>query len=702
MNSCRDLVFLIFAVCVFEVQLIFAQSDCETATSVCNMVYDENDSPAGIGNLIETGPGSCQTGGEFNSAWYIFSPQSDGVLNFLIEPNDLNDDYDWSVFDITDGGCAGINTGASPEVSCNSYGTFAGPPGQTGISSAMGGTGSSNGPGDALGPPFNEDLAVTAGSVYAMVVMNFSQTLNGYNLDFGTSPVQIFDETAPTVWDYSYSWCDGVLEIEFDEAIRVTDLSASDFVFSPPATITGFSTADPDFSNTIQLTIDASSITAVTLSLSTTSGDAMQDLCGNVVIEPQNFNMEIAPILQVSTTPACNGVGGSLTATVINSDPALYTFVVDNATVNSFPLQNLTSGNHDVSAIDAAGCEVDTVVVVPNQSATLAMPPDTALCGLSGQFSLSGVSGAIVWSSVDAVAFSNPNGSSTNISAGIPLTATIDATSTTGDCSSSGSFEVTFNYPPSIFTETTDASCNGVCDGSITVTNGNPQTFEVSLNFNSEIGQEITFDQLCAGEFQLDISHSPVCETQFVFSISEPLAVTAEFIASPRIVMTDNPVVQLTSTSTNAESLFWTIESEGAILGYDSSWVFTLPELPGEYPIMLTVLDSNGCRDDYIMSVYVQDYLYWYMPSSFTPDGDGINDVFIPVFSIEPKNYSLQIFNRDGDIVFTTSDPKHVWLGGRLDGEYYCPNGIYSWKMILSDPFKEEPSEHSGHIVLIR
>jgi len=166
--------------------------------------------------------------------------------------------------------------------------------------------------------------------------------------------------------------------------------------------------------------------------------------------------------------------------------------------------------------------------------------------------------------------------------------------------------------------------------------------------------------------------------------------------------MTDNPVVQLTSTSTNAESLFWTIESEGDILGYDSSWVFTLPELPGEYPIMLTVLDSNGCRDDYVMSVYVQDYLYWYMPSSFTPDGDGINDVFIPVFSIDPKNYSLQIFNRDGDIVFTASDPSDVWLGGRLDGEYYCPNGIYSWKMILSDPFKGEPSEHSGHIVLIR
>jgi gliding motility-associated-like protein len=691
-----------FALCVFRCDRIFAQSDCESAVSVCNMVYDENDSPSGTGNVIETGPGSCQTGGEFNSAWYIFSPQSDGALTFSIEPNDLNDDYDWSVFDITDGGCAGINSGASPEVSCNSYGTFSGPPGQTGISSAMGGVGSSNGPGDALGPPFNEDLLVSAGSVYALVVMNYSQTLNGYNLDFGTSEVEIFDETAPAVSDYSYSWCDGVLEIEFDEAIYVANLSAADFVFSPLATITDFSTPDPNYSNVIQLTLDAGSIAAATISLSTASGDALQDLCGNAVIEPLNFNMELAPILQVSTTPACNDIGGSLTATVINSDPLLFTFVVDNATVNSFPLQNLSSGNHDVSAIDAAGCSIDTVVSISNQLATLTTPADTSLCDLNGQFTLSGVSGNILWSSDDAVSFSNPNGSSCSISTNLALTATIDVTATNSDCVSSGSFEVTFNYPPLMYTEITDATCHDVCDGSITVTNGNPENFQVSLNFNSQTGNEVTFDQLCAGEFQLEISHSAACETQYVFSVSEPPPVNAEFTATPRVVMTDHPLVILTSTATNADSLYWTLESESYILSYDSSWVYTLPEIPGEYPVQLTVFDANGCRDDYVMTIYVEDYLYFYLPSAFTPDADGINDVFKPLFNIEPKNYSLQIFNRDGEKVFHSVDPNEFWLGGRLQGDYFCPNGIYLWKLSVSDPFTGEVNERNGHILLTR
>ncbi len=99
-------------------------SDCETASSVCAGLFEQNNSPAGTGNVFEQAPGSCQTFGEFNSAWYVFTVQEDGDLSFILQPNDNADDYDWSLYDITQGGCAGINTGASMEISCNSYGSF--------------------------------------------------------------------------------------------------------------------------------------------------------------------------------------------------------------------------------------------------------------------------------------------------------------------------------------------------------------------------------------------------------------------------------------------------------------------------------------------------------------------------------------------------------------------------------------------------
>lgn len=117
--------------------------------------------------------------------------QEDGLLSFILTPNQVADDYDWAVFDISAGGCAGISAGGtSPEVACNSFGEF-GNNGATGISTAMGGTGASNGPGNANGPAFNADLPVTAGDTYALVVMNWTQSPYGYTLDFGFSTASL-------------------------------------------------------------------------------------------------------------------------------------------------------------------------------------------------------------------------------------------------------------------------------------------------------------------------------------------------------------------------------------------------------------------------------------------------------------------------------------------------------------------------------
>jgi hypothetical protein len=81
---------------------VAAQSDCNTATSVCNAVYDENNSPTGTGaNSLELPFGSCNAS-EVSSAWYIFSPQADGLFGFILEPQDNADDYDNDKDDIED------------------------------------------------------------------------------------------------------------------------------------------------------------------------------------------------------------------------------------------------------------------------------------------------------------------------------------------------------------------------------------------------------------------------------------------------------------------------------------------------------------------------------------------------------------------------------------------------------------------------
>ncbi|MEY5044574.1 MAG: hypothetical protein RJA19_1801 [Bacteroidota bacterium] len=207
----------------------FAQSssDCQGAILLCGDFFSEESSSFSTGAFADY-TGACNGGAEFPSVWYQFTVQEPGMLQFVLSPNVWEDDYDWALFDITTGGCAGLGSFLSPEVGCNSYGSLAGS-GPTGISTALGGTGVSNGPGDINGPAFNADLPVVAGSTYALVVMNWTQSPNGYTLDFGGSTASIYDGEAPGIADVEVDCALTTFTVTLTEPVLVTTLAAGDF-----------------------------------------------------------------------------------------------------------------------------------------------------------------------------------------------------------------------------------------------------------------------------------------------------------------------------------------------------------------------------------------------------------------------------------------------------------------------------------------
>jgi hypothetical protein len=104
-------------------QIVPTNQDCLGAIPVCQQIYIENQSPSGDGNYnneINTAI-SC-TAGELNSIWYRFTVNQDGDFGFLITPNDPDDDYDWTLFDITNADCGDIASAPSLVVSCNAAG----------------------------------------------------------------------------------------------------------------------------------------------------------------------------------------------------------------------------------------------------------------------------------------------------------------------------------------------------------------------------------------------------------------------------------------------------------------------------------------------------------------------------------------------------------------------------------------------------
>ena len=91
-----------------------------------------------------------------------------------------------------------------------------------------------------------------------------------------------------------------------------------------------------------------------------------------------------------------------------------------------------------------------------------------------------------------------------------------------------------------------------------------------------------------------------------------------------------------------------------------------------------------------------------HMPDAFTPNGDGINDIFQPVIGCYFTNYLLKVFNRWGQLLYSSEDPNAGW-DGRYNGK---PEEVdtYVWELEYAG------SEHStaldqklsGYVVLIR
>lgn len=107
-----------------------------------------------------------------------------------------------------------------------------------------------------------------------------------------------------------------------------------------------------------------------------------------------------------------------------------------------------------------------------------------------------------------------------------------------------------------------------------------------------------------------------------------------------------------------------------------------------------------ACVDDTCKMVTIYDEFLVYVPNSFTPDGDGTNDLFLPVLNgIDPANYELLIFNRWGEIIFTSNNIAEGW-----DGKHkgvMAQQDVYVWKIKARDALRVIDKEFVGHVTLL-
>ncbi|MDB9990744.1 gliding motility-associated C-terminal domain-containing protein [Flavobacteriales bacterium] len=204
----------------------------------------------------------------------------------------------------------------------------------------------------------------------------------------------------------------------------------------------------------------------------------------------------------------------------------------------------------------------------------------------------------------------------------------------------------------------------------------------------------------------LDVTNSDGCanDTTYFNYIDIYDYPVAGFTSHPNPVSVLSPAVQFVDTSSTDVVYFdWTFyDSTNTQIGSDyvqnPSYNFS-GLIEQQYYIQLYVENQNGCSDTVYGTQIVEGQYAFFLPNSFTPNGDGLNDSFFPVGDkISVENYSFKIFDRWGKLIFSTNDFNEKW-----DGTYQnnsLSSDAYVWKIKLLDSQSGEEKRLRGYVLL--
>ena len=120
----------------------------------------------------------------------------------------------------------------------------------------------------------------------------------------------------------------------------------------------------------------------------------------------------------------------------------------------------------------------------------------------------------------------------------------------------------------------------------------------------------------------------------------------------------------------------------------------------GDYDIVQVVSNDFGCSDTAYNSIAVSNDQLFYIPNAMTPNGDGINDVFMPFgYGWSIDDFEMRIYDRWGNLLFVTSDINKPWDGTVMGGDQTVPTGVYVWIIRYKD-MDNKLQKMIGHVTV--
>jgi gliding motility-associated-like protein len=370
-------------------------------------------------------------------------------------------------------------------------------------------------------------------------------------------------------------------------------------------------------------------------------------------------------------------------------------------------IDSLESGAYVVTITDTLGCVlIDTIVVnnPPNPMVVTPSQTNVTCYNYSDGLLTLAISGGlpaydIQWSTGDTIAVLD------SLIAGVYSVVVTDAQG----CDETLSFEIT--QPQPIVAYFNPSVTFGCVPLSVTFTNNSSGPYTNSLwNFGNAVtstAQNATTVLPSPGCYDISLIVYNAAGCADTLTMDSLVCVVpgpqASFTATTSSIDYFTGALELNNNSLGAISNnFWTFGDGSPNSVLESPTHYFPDQTPGDYLVTLTVTDTNGCIDTASAVFTLIEMLNVYVPNSITIDGDGINDVFLPVFSNVDiiGRYELQIFNRWGALVWETDTPSEGW-NGRYKDSKDVQLGLYNWKLIYTDN-KKVTRTLAGHVNVLR
>ncbi len=634
--------------------------DCMAAIPICRSVYFEENAYQNTGNYPNeiSSTTSCLSSGEVNDVWYVFTVVESGNLSFNITPNDLNDDYDWAVFNLTMNPCADIFNNSTLEVSCN----YSGEPGITGP--------------NGYGGDNNEPVVqVYAGQTYVINVSQFSPSINGYKIEFGESTALIYDNEPPALRSTVGTNACGTdkVTVSFTENVQCATVEEADFVLTGPAgvyDITNISSPSCEVGASYGMTyiLTFSPVFEMgdyTLLFDANASGSVFDNCENTAPTNSIDFQTQSPIDLVSgkNNITCHDFDdGTITITPSNTYGDVLYSIDDgvNFLDNGGVFTGLTADSYYVMVTDDAGCPATSNVITianPDQLSFSSIEVEDVVCHNENNGTIAtqvvGGTGSNRYSLDGSTFLASP--SFTSLADGNYVVEVKDV----NNCTIS-SETVEIKNPPALeVTDTilTNLLCHNDFTGSLQLfAQGGTGNVEFSLDGATPQNNGL-FGGLSAGNYQIVVTDSNNCTVPPVnLVVTEPDTIT--------LLLSGNDILCHGDSTGNIQ-----MNVSGGTLGYNYLWSNgseseDLTDLPsGEYSVIMQ--DANNCE--------VRDTIELLQPET-------------PVSFLTASKHLKCKHNTNGEIVLSveggTPDYSFLWSTGSVNQSINnLPAGVYEFQI---------------------